>query len=334
MNRGEFGKTCFILCGGGAKGAVEVGQLKALVENGIMPDFIIGISVGTINGAKLIEGAQTTTQAGLLDSVSQLEQVWLTHISSRSQIYTWNKVRKIATFRAPALFNPAPLEKLISTLNPVEIINSPIRFDIVVSSAKSAKEKTFSNTDRGTRKLTARDFHRVVLASASIPGIFPMVEIDGELFFDGALTSPLPLYIPAKQGYDTVFILSTDPPPTANQPEKKVKHWVDGLGVGSEASREKLKLMELNWTGNVNADLDILTELREAILQAVSQEQREKVGRVFDEKAKSFRFTKKRKLRIIHLHSDNLPKTLQAFSFHHSDIQIAIQEGYISTLNQ
>jgi len=43
--------TALLLCGGGSRGAVEVGPYKTLVELGISIDLIFGTSVGAINGA-------------------------------------------------------------------------------------------------------------------------------------------------------------------------------------------------------------------------------------------------------------------------------------------
>ena len=41
----------FVLGGGGSLGAVQVGMLQALVERRIVPDLVIGTSVGSLNGA-------------------------------------------------------------------------------------------------------------------------------------------------------------------------------------------------------------------------------------------------------------------------------------------
>ena len=43
-------KTAFVFPGGGSLGAIEVGMLKALVEQGIHADLAVGASVGYING--------------------------------------------------------------------------------------------------------------------------------------------------------------------------------------------------------------------------------------------------------------------------------------------
>ncbi len=41
----------FVLGGGGSLGAIQVGMLQALAEQGITPDLAVGTSVGSINGA-------------------------------------------------------------------------------------------------------------------------------------------------------------------------------------------------------------------------------------------------------------------------------------------
>ena len=48
--------TAFVLGGGGVLGAVEVGMAKALLERSIVPDLVVGTSVGALNGALLAAG--------------------------------------------------------------------------------------------------------------------------------------------------------------------------------------------------------------------------------------------------------------------------------------
>jgi NTE family protein len=48
-------KKClaFVLKGGGARGALEVGALRALLEQGYQPDLLAGTSIGAVNAAGL-----------------------------------------------------------------------------------------------------------------------------------------------------------------------------------------------------------------------------------------------------------------------------------------
>ena len=40
----------FVLSGGGSRGAMQAGALRALVEGGYTPDLVCGTSIGAING--------------------------------------------------------------------------------------------------------------------------------------------------------------------------------------------------------------------------------------------------------------------------------------------
>jgi NTE family protein len=61
-----------VLSGGGAKGAYQVGVLKALQELGAQIDAIAGASIGALNGALL------ASAPSMSEGVSRMEEVWLT----------------------------------------------------------------------------------------------------------------------------------------------------------------------------------------------------------------------------------------------------------------
>ena len=60
----------FVLSGGAARGALQVGALRALLEANIRPDMLVGTSVGAISAAYLaVHGVK-------LASVESLAQAW------------------------------------------------------------------------------------------------------------------------------------------------------------------------------------------------------------------------------------------------------------------
>ncbi len=65
---GDAGQTVLVLQGGGALGAYQVGVYQALHEAGIDPDWVIGTSIGAINGA-IIAGNPPETEARQADAV-------------------------------------------------------------------------------------------------------------------------------------------------------------------------------------------------------------------------------------------------------------------------
>ncbi len=62
-------KLAFVLSGGGARGALQIGSLYALLENGYLPDLLVGTSIGAVNAAFLAlhgfsrEGLDRLTEA-------------------------------------------------------------------------------------------------------------------------------------------------------------------------------------------------------------------------------------------------------------------------------
>ena len=59
----------FVLGGGGNRGPLEVGAIQALLNQGIVPDMIVGSSAGAINGALLAIDP-------LLKQVKHMAELW------------------------------------------------------------------------------------------------------------------------------------------------------------------------------------------------------------------------------------------------------------------
>jgi NTE family protein len=72
-------KTGLVLSGGGAKGAYQVGTLKALLELGANIDMVAGASMGALNGAVL------ACAPSLPEGVERLETLWNT-LAARSPV--------------------------------------------------------------------------------------------------------------------------------------------------------------------------------------------------------------------------------------------------------
>jgi len=82
-------KLAFVFSGGGARGALQVGALYALLEHGLLPDLVIGVSIGAANATHL---ALTGFSKASLD---RLVSVW--HRASKADLlptnYIWLTVR-------------------------------------------------------------------------------------------------------------------------------------------------------------------------------------------------------------------------------------------------
>ena len=226
-------KHALVLSGGGARGAYQVGVLKALAEQvprGTNPFRVItGISVGAINAVVLAEGADDFPQAA-----SKLERLWRSLRSSRVYETGWGAaLRRLSGWAGamafgplgaqppPSLLDAGPLADLLAQSVDFDRVNALAEGDaldalaITASSYRTGRAVTFFAgsvpTDDWQRARRTGQRARIgaahVLASASLPAVFPAVQIGGEWFGDGALRQVAPLSPAIHLGCDRLFLI-------------------------------------------------------------------------------------------------------------------------------
>ncbi len=95
--------AALVLCGGGSRGAVEVGLYRALVELGIGIDFIVSSSIGAVNGALIAAGL----------SPAEVAEHWRA-IGTRDVVGSrWQLVRLL--WGAPSVFWPTHMWQTASS---------------------------------------------------------------------------------------------------------------------------------------------------------------------------------------------------------------------------
>jgi NTE family protein len=184
-------RIAFVLGGGGHLGAYQVGMLRALLERGVVPDVVVGTSVGAMNGAAV--AAEPT-----LDTVNKLESVWLN--LDREPVFASSLFAGAARLaRSRTHLQPIePLRALIERMLPVRSFSDlKVPFECVAASIERAAEHWFS---RGS-------LVDAILASAAVPGILPPVELDGEHFVDGGIVNSIPIERAVQLGADVVYVL-------------------------------------------------------------------------------------------------------------------------------
>lgn len=79
----------FVLSGGGAYGALQVGALYALLEAGYQPDMLVGVSIGAVNASFLARHGFSRS------SLDRLKSAWLDsmHIDLLPSNYVWLALR-------------------------------------------------------------------------------------------------------------------------------------------------------------------------------------------------------------------------------------------------
>lgn len=184
-------KIAFAISGGGARGAIQVGMLRALLEDGIRPDLIVGTSVGAWNGGWLAQGAS-------LERVAQLAEVWR-HVTAASLNIIWWRAARNLVRRRPFLYDGSGLSRLVgNNIIKQNFEDLEIPFHAVAINLTAGTKAVFS-----TGPLAP-----AVLASSAIPGMFPPVVIDGQQYVDGGGADPTGLETALELGARRIYILN------------------------------------------------------------------------------------------------------------------------------
>ncbi|HYX66230.1 MAG TPA: patatin-like phospholipase family protein [Burkholderiales bacterium] len=184
--------TAFVLAGGGSFGAVQVGMLRELLARDIVPDLIVGSSVGAINGAYLA-GAPTAS------GVAQLERVW--RGLSRREVFplSWRSVLGLAT-RRDFIVDPGGVRQLLEANLPYrEMEQAAVALHVVATDLLGG----------AAIRLSTGAVVEAVLASCAIPGAFPPVRIGERYLIDGAVASNTPIRVAIELGAARLIVLPT-----------------------------------------------------------------------------------------------------------------------------
>jgi NTE family protein len=189
----DKGRTAFVMAGGGSLGAVQVGMLKALVRRGILPDFVVGASVGAINSAYFASAPDSS-------GIARLERIWC-RMRSRD-VFPFSPVDSLLAIlgRRDHIVSSARLQALIESELPCARFEEAQLPCYVVATDVLAGTEVCLNDGPLTPAL---------LASAAIPAVFPRVIIDGRHLIDGGVANNTPVSSAIKLGATRIIVLPT-----------------------------------------------------------------------------------------------------------------------------
>jgi NTE family protein len=183
--------TAYVLGGGGVLGAAEVGMLRALLEAEILPDLVLGTSVGALNGAMV---ARDPTPA----VIERLTALWQDASTARAISDRPLRTVRRAMSTGTHLYSAAYLQqRLREEFGETTFEDLPVRLEVCAASIERAAEHWF----------TSGRLVDAIMASAAVPGLLPPAEVDGEHFLDGGIVNSIPLGRAIALGADRVFVL-------------------------------------------------------------------------------------------------------------------------------
>lgn len=183
----------FVLAGGGSLGAVQVGMLAAFARRAIVPDLVVGSSVGAINAAYY---AAEPDERG----VARLKRIWLR--LRRRDVFPFSPIVSVLSLlgRADYLVAPTALRSLIESELPYQRLeDARLPCHVVATDALEGTEVTLSSGPAAA----------ALLASAAIPAVFPPVKLDGRFLLDGGVANNTPISTAISMGATRVVVLPT-----------------------------------------------------------------------------------------------------------------------------
>lgn len=189
MKRGR--EVAFVLSGGASLGAVQVGMLRALFEQGIQPDLLVGTSVGAVNAA---------WAAGLpnREGVDELAEIWLR--LRRSDVFPISPFTSAAGLlgRANHLISNDGLRAVFERHIPYRRLeDAPVPVHVVTTDLKSGRATVLSSGAAVP----------ALLASCAIPGVFPPIAIGRRYYVDGGVANHTPITVAIELGATDIFVL-------------------------------------------------------------------------------------------------------------------------------
>lgn len=166
-------------------------MLRALLERGIVPDLVVGSSVGALNGAMIAADPTPAT-------VERMTEMW-THLSDRA-VFGGSVLGQLGTLarHGTHLHANQRLRRLIDDALPgARIEQLAVHFECVAACIERASAHWFSEGPLAD----------AVLASCAVPGLLPPVEIDGLHYLDGGLVRSVPVGRAVELGAQRVFVL-------------------------------------------------------------------------------------------------------------------------------
>ncbi|HUY74368.1 MAG TPA: patatin-like phospholipase family protein [Candidatus Dormibacteraeota bacterium] len=190
-------RRTWVLGGGGARGAAQVGVLQAFFEAGVeAPVAFVGTSVGALNGSVL---AAYPSLAGAM----MLREVWLSH--QAAAVFQTHPLGVILSGIRRNVQSALPQENVLRLIERAQGLTGITTFEqlriplAVVATDLNAGEPAVFRSGLLTPAL---------LASTAIPGLFPAVRIKGREHLDGGVVDNTPLDTAIAGGARNLLVIS------------------------------------------------------------------------------------------------------------------------------
>jgi NTE family protein len=207
-------KVGLALGGGGARGLAHIGVLKVLKRENIPINLIVGTSMGAIIGAAYALKKDISTLEKIVEKYSKIGvfniKLSFSEKEKKDKPYFFKKMsdflKKVYAFnlelRREYLNDGEDLKKIINDLVGDKVFtDTKIPFAAVAADLIKG-EKVILNQGK---------LFNALLASASIPGIFPPIILDGKTLVDGGIVDVVPIETARSLGANFIIAVNVSP---------------------------------------------------------------------------------------------------------------------------
>jgi NTE family protein len=185
-------RLAVVLGGGATAGAFEVGVIDVLARRGIVPDLLVGTSIGAVNAA--FWAMNPDARAG-----ERLLELWLR--SNRSTMFPDGPLPMVGRLlqRKGHLTTQQGLDRLLRRTLPETATIESCKVPLAIVAA---------DADQGRRVVLRRGrLIPAILASSALPGLWPPMEIDGRRLVDGGVVANCDVQAAVEEGMTDVLVV-------------------------------------------------------------------------------------------------------------------------------
>ena len=214
--------TCraIVLGGGGARGALQVGALRALLEAGLIPDLLVGTSIGAVNAVGLAFWGPDRS------GIDALERAYQEIAESKLMDQNLGRVALRALLGRPNTEASRRVAEMLISKG----ITPEFRFD-QISGVRLAV--VGADLETGQPVIYGQDPSQSILdgllASIAVPPWFAPIEKDGRIIVDGGIVSNVPIEAAVTLGATEIIALDLDDPRSTPGKHHPIDQYLDKL---------------------------------------------------------------------------------------------------------
>ncbi len=214
----ERPKIGLVLSGGGARGAAHVGVLKVLEQNQIPIDMIAGTSFGAVVGGLYASGYSADELEQILKNIDW-EDTLSSDAARTKKTFRRKKDDDDFQIKFKIGFEDGELKLPSGLITPNNLRltlgglvngrtdidhfdNLPIPFRAIATDLETGD---VVKLDRG-------NLASAMVASMTVPALFPPVELDGKLLVDGGIANNIPVDVVKEMGADILIVVDISEP--------------------------------------------------------------------------------------------------------------------------